>query len=334
MSIEVAIVGAGLSGLTCAQELAERGANVTVFDKGRGPGGRASTRRIEVGGAEVGFDHGAQYFTVRDHAVRPRLEAWIEAGVAARWDGRIAVLDSRGRVESYSDKPRFVGNPGMNALGRHLSRGLDVRCGVEVAAIERGEKGSRLVDREGNDLGVFSTVIVTAPPAQTSALLSSAAPEIAERTRSVHMKPCWAVMAAFESPLDVPYDGAFINDGPLSWVARTSSKPGRRPTPDRWVLHAGPEWSAEHLELDRNEAARRLWAAAVESMGLRHDEPQYLRAHRWRYAIADNPLDDGALFEPDTRIGACGDWACGNRIEGAVLSGLRMASLVSEGRRP
>ena len=52
----VAIVGAGLSGLSCAHALQAQGVKVTVFDKSRGVSGRMSTRRGDGWQA----DHGAR----------------------------------------------------------------------------------------------------------------------------------------------------------------------------------------------------------------------------------------------------------------------------------
>ncbi|MFG5409811.1 FAD-dependent oxidoreductase [Piscinibacter sakaiensis] len=40
----VAIVGAGVAGAACARALAQAGAELQVFDKSRGPGGRLATR--------------------------------------------------------------------------------------------------------------------------------------------------------------------------------------------------------------------------------------------------------------------------------------------------
>ncbi|MDP3490273.1 MAG: FAD-dependent oxidoreductase, partial [Phenylobacterium sp.] len=45
--MKIAIIGAGMAGLSCAEALSDAGHAVQVLDKGRGPGGRMSTRRIE-----------------------------------------------------------------------------------------------------------------------------------------------------------------------------------------------------------------------------------------------------------------------------------------------
>ncbi len=79
----VAVVGAGLSGLTLAARLRAH-ADVTVFEKSRGYGGRLATRRA----APFAFDHGAQFFTARTTAFREFLAPLIEAGVVDTWLAR------------------------------------------------------------------------------------------------------------------------------------------------------------------------------------------------------------------------------------------------------
>ena len=325
---KVAVVGAGLSGLACANALSRSGHAVRIFDKGRGPGGRASTRRSEIDGVEVSFDHGAQYFTMRDPELAARVAKWEQRGVVQRWEGRIAVLGEGGAVESYSTKDRYVGTPGMSAIAQYLAHGQDLRCGVTVSRIQRDGRGVRVLDQSGSSLGEFDFVVVTAPPAQTKALVSAASETIAARAASVVMMPCWAVMAAFEPGLDLPYDGAFINEGPLSWIARTSSKPSRTDRPDRWVLHASATWSTSHLEDERDAVAHELLEACFEATGAPRLAPIWTHAHRWRYALAENALEDGCLLDPEAHVAACGDWTCGNRVEGAFLAGLAAARAV------
>jgi hypothetical protein len=138
------------------------------------------------------------------------------------------------------------------------------------------------------------------------------------------MAPCWAVMAVFDGPLEVPFDGAFVADSPLSWVARNASKPGR-PGHEAWVLHASPQWSRAHLELEAPEAAEQLFAAFGEASGTQLPTPIHLQAHRWRYALPVEPRPETCLFERDLKLAACGDWCAGPRVEGAFLSGVAAA---------
>ncbi len=329
-SARVAVIGAGLSDLACANALTEPGFRVNVFDEGRAPGGRTSTRRAEMHGFDLGFDHGAQYFTVRDPKLAELVARWEAIGVVERWYGRIAVLGTGGVVESYSRKPRFVGTPTMSAVCRHLASNQDVRCDATVDRLERQSLSVGLFDSRGDSLGEFDVAVSSAASAQTAALLSAVAPNLAVEAASVIMKPCWAVMAAFERRLPVSFDGAFINEGPLSWVARTSSKPSCTDAPDRWVLHANAEWSVDHLEETPEAVTQALLDRCFKAMGLQKQAPIWLKAHRWRYALADNPLDEGCLFDASTRIGACGDWANGNRVEGALLSGFAAARRIED----
>ena len=319
------MIGAGLSGLACASALETRNFDVRVFDKGRSPGGRISTRRADIQGAEVDFDHGAQYFTCRDSRLAALVASFEKLGVVERWDGRIVAIGEGGRFDPSGSKIRFVGTPAMSAVCKHLASSQNVSCGVTVGAVVSDARGTQVLDIHGQSLGVYDVVVCTAPPTQTASLLRQVAPSIAARAAAVRMKPCWAVMAAFDSPLDVPFDGAFINVGPLSWMARTSSKPSRPTTPDRWVLHAGAPWSTEHLEEMGATVTQALLYACFEVIGRSVRAPVWARAHRWRYALAENALDVGCLFDSSNRILACGDWTNGNRVEGALLSGLAAA---------
>ncbi len=324
----IAVIGAGISGLTCASELAERAYSVTVLDKARGPGGRMSTRRVPNLGVGADFDHGAQYFTVRSPELSSRVQHWGTEGVVAPWQARIVAVGPNGLDESNRQTQRVVGTPGMNAICRRLAAGLDTRFGAHVSAIEEARYGWTLFDQAGDTFGTYEIVLCTAPAPQTEKLLRTIAPAIAERAAAVRMQPCWSVLVAFADPVPVHFDGAFVNRGPLSWVARTSAKPARETSPDRWVLHAGPSWSAEHLEDDADRVIEALVLAFFEAIGCPPSTPAWSNGHRWRYALAENPLEDGCLYDLSLGIGACGDWTNGNRVEGAFLSGLRLAQEV------
>jgi predicted NAD/FAD-dependent oxidoreductase len=300
--LTVAVVGAGVAGLVCARELVARGARVQVFDKGRSPGGRIATRRVEPG---CSFDHGAQYFTARDPGFGRAIADWLDRGVVAEWPGRLVSLEG-GSAD--------------------LSAGLAVRAGTRITSATRGAAGWTLTDEARGTSGPYDALVVTLPAPQAAELLGSH-PFAAEAV-AIRMAPCWAVMVAFESRLEVPWDGAFVHASALSWVARNSSKPGRDPAVDCWVLHGASDWSAANLEAAPEVAARDLMEAFAVAVGASLPAPRQVVAHRWRYSQGSDPADRRALFDPGARLAVCGDWLGGGRVEGAFLAGVRAAEVV------
>lgn len=317
----IAVLGAGISGLSCARVLAGARMHVTVFDKGRSPGGRASTRRQD-GRA---FDHGAQHFTARGAEFLHEVEAWRRAGIAAEWEARVRVLE-RGGVSACSSSPRrFVGVPGMDAVPGYLARGLDVRCATKIPAVERAGGAWWLVSDAGARLGPFDELVTALPAPQVATLLANAAPVLAARAAAAEMQPTWAVMVEFARPLDVEFEAAFVHASPLSWVARESSKPARAPG-ERWVLHASGTWSAQNLERDSAAVARSLLDAFAEALATTGLRPTHLVAHRWKFALSEPALDELFLRDEALGVSACGDWCGGPRIEGAWTSGAALGT--------
>jgi len=325
--MRIAVVGAGISGLAAAARLAESGQRVVVLDKGRGPGGRATTRRR----AGHQFDHGAQYFTTRDPRFARRVASWRESGLVAEWRPRLATIGSS--VEPSSVE-RLVGVPGMDALAKSLASSLDVKSRVRAESLERTGAGWLVRDASGELLAEADGVVIAIPPAQAKDLIPPGEP-LADRVDPLRLAPCWAVLAAFDGPVEVGFDAAFVNAGPLRWIADDSSKPGR-PMGAAWVLHASPEWSVRNSELPRERIATELLAALDDAAGMRFPEPAYVEAHRWRFAIpSDTASSAGPSWDSSSRLGVCGDW-CHNegRLEGAWVSGIELADLVLHGAGP
>ncbi len=311
--MRIGIVGAGMAGLACAEALSVNGHEVMLFDKGRGPGGRMSTRRIPTPLGEVGFDHGAQYFTVRDGAFRRRVDAWLADGVVAPW--------------SAAGGDAYVGVPGMNAPVKQMADGQAVHWSTRVAGIERSGQGWRLVLEQGEAVDV-DIVVVATPAEQAPALVEAVAPDFAARAQGAPSAPCWTVMLAFAEALPTDLDCLRGGEGdPLGWAARNGSKPGRT-GPEAWVLQASPDWSRRYLEADADWVAAELSAALSARLGLALPSPIARSTHRWRYARAAVE-GSGALWDRDLRLGLCGDWLIGPRVEAAWMSGARLAARIA-----
>jgi predicted NAD/FAD-dependent oxidoreductase len=324
------VIGAGIAGLSAARALQGRGHAVTVVDKARAPGGRASTRRVLDGDADradlasLAFDHGAQYFTIRDPRFATEVESWHRARVVQVWHGILAAFDSEGREPVDDECTRWVGVPGMSAIARHLARGLDVQCGTRVAALDRARSAWRAMTSDGRSLGPYDAVVLSVPAPQAVPLLG-ASPALSRTAASVSMHPCWAALVAFEDRVSTPFDAAFVGSSPLGWIARDRSKP-RRGLAETWVLHGSAAWSAAHVEDDPEAVGPFLLNAFADLVRARLPRPAHLGAHRWRHACADLPSAIGALVDPAMALAACGDSCAGNRLEGAYLSGLAAAN--------
>ena len=148
------------------------------------------------------------------------------------------------------------------------------------------------------------------------------------------MQPCHAVLVTFPHPLELDFGGAFVSEPPLAWVARTASKPGR-PGVESWVLHAGPEWSARHLEEPAGNVAEALLGAFGDAMGRELPTASSCSTHLWRFARTTQPLGPPFLWDADQRLAVCGDWTHGARVEDAFTSGeLLSRAMLSDQRLP
>lgn len=303
----VAVIGAGMAGLSCATALRADGVAVTLFDKGRGPGGRMSTRRLQTPLGEITFDHGAQYFTVRDAGFGAQVQDLAARGMAAPWPA--AGVDA------------WIGTPGMNAVIKGMAASHEVHWSTSVDRIE--PDGDRWRVKAGPiAFAGFDAVVLAVPAEQALPFLSLYDFHMARQAMLARSQPCWTAMFAFAQAL--PGVIEMVRDcGNLGWAARNLAKP-ERTGPEGWVVQARPEWSQQHIEDDPADVAAVLLENLAAALGCILPEPVTRSAHRWRYAM-NAGLDLGALWNAGRGLGVCGDWLLGPRVECAWLSGQQLA---------
>ena len=258
---KIAIIGAGLSGLTAGHQL-KHIAQVKLFDKSRGVGGRMSTRYA----GDYEFDHGAQYFTARDPRFQDAVEAAIEQGVVAPWDGR-AVYKKDGEMITDLGGDRFVGTPRMNSWAKALAEGLDITLGARVSKLKRDSKKWTLIFKDGQEQDGFDRVICAVPSVQAIDLLPNA---FSGRTvlKATKMDACFALMVGFEGHHDFGWDSLRVNNDVNAWLAVNSAKPYRNKSVTTLMVHAAPDWSNEHAEADRAWVQAQMEASASALCGL------------------------------------------------------------------
>jgi predicted NAD/FAD-dependent oxidoreductase len=317
-SPRIAIIGAGMAGLTCAHQLRQQGLSPVIFEKSRGIGGRLATRRTESGDR---YDHGAQFVTAREPAFSDLLKMLRHSGAAAAWSPRLP------RDAPLPAHTWWIGASGMSALLKPLAASLDVRLHATVSALRRhaGRWELRLAEQELVEH--FDAVVITAPAPQARALLADVS-SLVDSLDGVAIAPCWAAMFAFDAPWNVPFDAGRFAEGPIAWIARESSRAGLAGRSDRWLVHAAPDWSEAHLEHAPEDILVLLRAALAEQTGVALPPHAFAQAHRWRYAMTTRPLGQPFLADASARLWVGGDWCLGARVESAFLGGAAMAQAI------
>jgi renalase len=326
-SPSVIIVGAGIAGLMAGTRLNEAGFTVALLDKGRSVGGRMATRRF--GGAT--FDHGAQYFTVRDKAFGNIVDGLLAEEMVHIWANGFPHTDGSTSSGKY---PRYRGHDGMTRMAKTLAEALPVQVSTRVTQIDVVENQWELSAQQyGNDdpLTITGDVLLMTPPAeQTLTLMGSGnviLPQpIADALENIQFNPCFAVMALLDRPSQVPVPGGVFMPGePISWIADNQQKGiSDRPA---ITIHAGPDFTREHYDMDRSEVAKLLLEAAAPFIG--DAEVVDFQVQRWRYSQPSKLYPEKTLFtEIPAPVAFAGDAFEGARVEGAALSGLAAAERI------
>ncbi len=318
ITTDVLIIGAGLAGLSAANDLQQAGFQVLVIDKGRGLGGRLAGRRI----GDATFDHGAQFMTAREPRFKAAVADWIAAGVAEQW------------YSSYPGQPnghpRYRGVPTMTAVAKHLAIGLDIMRATRVVRVSH-QQSSWLADLDNGDRVSANSLLITSPVPQTLELLEEVTIPADKRVRleRIEYESCIAVMAILDGPTAIDAPGAIaLEEGPIAWISDNLQKGVSKIA--AVTIHGSSEFSAQHLDKDPMQIGQQLIDAADLYLG--DAQVREYQVHGWRYSkpstVDPDPcllLSDGTNLPP---LAVAGDAFAGPRFEGAVQSGWAAAKML------
>ncbi|MGB1092826.1 MAG: NAD(P)/FAD-dependent oxidoreductase, partial [Oceanobacter sp.] len=249
---KIAIIGAGIAGLSALQRLAASGHEVWVFDKSRGSGGRIASKRV----GDASWDMGAQFLVAHGTEFANQLADWERAGWIAEWPVVPWVIKSGLQEPSPDDQKRYVAMPRMTSLSRCLLKpAQEFITSTRITSLKREGQHWNLESESGQRWENFDKVVLAIPPEQASALLADA-PELLPLCDQI-MLPCWTLLLSYSRRLEAPFEAAFVKDHAISWIARNNSKP-MRDDRETWVIQANHQWSREHCDAPRAEVQQKL----------------------------------------------------------------------------
>ena len=314
--MRVVVVGAGIAGLMAAQTLAKNGHDVIVVDKGRSPGGRLATRRID----DATLDHGAQFFTVRDPLFKSHVEKWIASGVVTEW---CRGFDSA--TQNNDGFPRYRGVRGMTDIAKHLAIGLDVRCNTLAFSIAPGTTSKWQLNIDDGSALNADALIVTCPLPQTYALLVTADIELPDSMMRTEYDRTICLLAVLNQSSAVVSPGGLQNpDETFSFVADNAIKGISSAV--ALTLHANPQFSLEHWDAPPQDVHDLLLKQAKPWIGDATVVTSQVK--KWRLATPLTIWPD--RYWANEMIVLAGDAFGGPKIEGAALSGLSAANYLQQ----
>jgi predicted NAD/FAD-dependent oxidoreductase len=298
-----------------AQSLVKNGHDVVVVDKGRSPGGRLATRRID----DATLDHGAQFFTVRDSLFESHVSEWITSGVVTEW---CRGFDST--PQNNDGFPRYRGVRGMTDIAKHLAQGLNVRCNTLAFSIARGATSKWQLKIDDGSVLDADAIIVTCPLPQAYALLVTASIELPESMLRTEYDRTICLLAVLNQSSAVANPGGLQNpDETFSFIADNAIKGISSAV--ALTMHANPQFSLEHWDAPTQDVHDLLLKQAKPWIGDATVVTSQVK--KWRLATPLTIWPE--RYWANEMIVLAGDAFGGPKIEGAALSGLAAAKYLA-----
>jgi renalase len=324
---DVAVVGAGLAGLICAQALQQQGYSVVVVEKSRGLGGRLATRRL----AQAFADHGTRYLEIQGDLSRQLIQVLLDQEVIRPWTTEVLTWSSAG-IAPEEGMQRYASPNGITAAAKFLANGLTIDRGQRVQSVAFDRVWNLTLEPVDQPIPnvLAQTLVMAIPAPQALTLLEPLAELSADflaKIRSLSFDPCITAIATYPNSLQIPHWKALTStaDEAIAWVCFENSKSANAPHPVLTV-QSNAAFAERNFDAEDLQAIGRQLLDRVASL-IELPTPDILQVHRWRYAFARNPLSETCL-SADSLVCA-GDWCGGRSIESALRSGLAAAAAIS-----
>ncbi len=316
--MKIVVVGAGISGCVSAFRLAEAGHDVTLLEKGRGVGGRMSTRRMS--GARI--DHGAQFFTVRDERMKELLAKWELADAVVPW------YDSIPGREDVPRGIRYRGLRGMTGPAKVLADSFSFVSGFFVDSVFFDEEW-QINEKGGANRRLFADhLVLTLPVPQMLELFKRSNFElesaVMDRLEAVRYTRCLALLGILDKPSVLTTPGTVTHPHPeIDWISDNQVK-GISEIP-ACTVHAGDAYSQKFWEASDEERGPFLVSVAEDCLQSKISE---WTCHRWGFAKPLVTFGETQYTSAWDRLSLAGDSFGGERIENAALSGWDAAQAI------
>ena len=308
------IVGSGIAGSTIANLLSKK-YSVEIFDKARGPGGRASNRRYKK---DLSFDHGLQYISPKSKEFAKFILDLENKKILKKWQGNHLNFT----FEKKDEVPKYIGVKGNNAIPKYLIKNIKANFQSLITNIKFNDSYWEITINNKEKIN-FKNLILTCPYPQLISLTSKYLPKqiIKSKTRMI---PNITVMLAYKYNLKMNNISSIkFNNDKLAWAANENSKERFRSSELLWTIQCTQKYSKKIINLfkdNKNFYINEITKQFENLIGFKRKDLIFKNIHGWKYAYIFQDVNLSSYWLNKTNLGLCADWMIGPKAEDAWLS--------------
>lgn len=314
---KIAIIGAGISGITLARELSSSN-EVTIFEKSRGIGGRMATRRA----GNYNFDHGTPFFRAKTKEFRNICQIAQNNGVIEDWKCQLVeiVNGEISQQEPIKNHPILVSKPQMNSFCKFLGKNLNILLKKQIESLHFENDKWSLKTSENEIFDQFDYLFLAIPSHQVINLIPNNF-KYFDIISNIKMTACFSLMLGLPDNLELGFDAALVKDPIISLITINNLKP-ERPKNFSLIVNSTNIWAENNIDQNINSIKEKMIDQLKKIISIDLSNIEYENIHRWKFANADYRKGEKSLFDPNLSLGVCGDWLIVGSVENAFLSGL------------
>ncbi len=308
------VIGSGISGATIANLLNKK-FQVNLYDKGRGPGGRASFKRVK---GQIGFDHGTQYFSPKTIEFKKFTNRLIKIKILKKWSGNHIFLNSKKKENKKHIK--IIGKKGNNDICKFLLKKVKCFYQSEVKKIYYKNKLWFLLFTDGK-IRTYKGVILTCPFPQLKKLSEKFINDTFIK-RKLKMDANITVMIAIKKNKKTPSSFLF-NDPILGWAGNENTKKRFKSKYDLWTLQSTFKWANKNIDKNKKNLKKNskiLIDKFFKLTKIKKTKVIYSINHGWKYSSNSKPFKIRSYWDTKKKLGVCADWFIGPRLESGWIS--------------
>jgi len=298
--MNIAIIGAGISGVNLYKNLQNNDNEIVIFEKSRGSGGRCSTRHIN----NQLIDHGTPFFKADNNAFINFCTEMINRDVLIK------------SGDYYYPKQ------GINKLCNSIINEDNLIKNTKIVKCDYIKKKWVLTDENGINYQDFDKLFITIPTPQFFELDISLPKNIKDKLKTVTYDSI-ATLLVYSYTLQNLISSKLIDNKDFKIIIDNSSK-YNYDNFSSYVIHLNETITNKQNFTNKEEVKRYILKKVYSVSGIKLEEGFQVVPHLWKYALVSKSIEGDFLYDENRSLGFSGDYFGGATLQSAYLSSKRL----------